>query len=152
MHWLAVPPPDRSRKRSAALMAAALSCMILFLIVGCSDRPSVKVQASRDTVRIDLQTLGEYPTTISHVRLQNPRTKGAIWEVKTQSGTPQLRGLTFKVGTNPVTLAAPDSGTYKVVIPADSKVFQLVPGENYELEVWKYEQGSPSRVTIGFEQ
>jgi hypothetical protein len=149
MQWLTPSPLNRTTKSTNAAVVAVLSAA-LFCSTGCNDEPKVKVQANRGTVAIDLQTLGEYPTTISHVRLSDKRNKATIWEIKTKSGTPQLHGLTFKLGENSVSLADPDTGTYTVLSPATSKVFQLERGGSYELEVWKREGGTPARVAIKF--
>lgn len=153
MHWSTVSHPIKLTKFKvvvAVLSSMVLSSIMLGSLFGCTDKPPVKIQRSRDTVRVDLQTLGEYPTTISHVRLRNVRTGNTVWEIKTRSGTPQLHALTFKEGENPVALADPDSGTYTTLTPADSKTFQLNPAESYELEIWKHDQSSPAQVSISF--
>jgi hypothetical protein len=147
MHWSTVSHQTRSVRR--ILFHVALVGLIpLFSSVGCN-RPSVNV-VNGSTAVVDLQTLGEYPTTIWHIRLLDQRTSGVVWEVKRKSGTPQLHGLTLKTGENSVVLADADTGTYEVVAPVNSKVFHLDPGNSYQLEIWKSEGGNPVRVDIKF--
>jgi hypothetical protein len=130
-----------------------LSIAAFILLVchfGCGSKPSIRVTISGDTAKIDVATLGEYPTTIAHVRLQNQQSHAVVWEIRTLSGTPQIHGFTLKKGDNPVSLADPDAGTYVVVYPLNSNVFRLDSGLNYTLELWKDPASRPEKVSIQF--
>jgi hypothetical protein len=129
----------------------AVAVLLLFACsFGCGNSPSVRVSTWGGTAKIDVATLGEYPTTITRIRLQNQQSHAVVWEVKALSGTPQIHGLILKKGVNPVSLAGADAGTYAIVSPLNSKIFQLDSGVIYTLELWNSASGGPAKVSIQF--
>ena len=115
----------------------SLGLLVLVLVLGlpgCASKPPVKVVSSPGKVIIDVQTLGEYPTTVRRVRLLDAAQP--IWEVRTKQGTPQIHTLSFVVGANPVKLASPDTGEYELMTPETGNTFQLKAGTNYTIQIW----------------
>lgn len=141
---------SNSKRALLQIITATTGLLLLGCHFACGNKPPVRVAIWGDTAKIDVETLGEYPTTIVHVRLQDGESHGTVWEIEANSGTPQLHGLTLKQGDNSVFLAAPSTGTYEVVYPLHSKVFHLKQGVRYKLELWKDATSSPARLEIQF--
>ena len=82
-----------------------------------------------------MQTLGEYQTTVTRIRLVDKAADSVVWELKARSGTPQLNKIELKVGLNPSVLAGVSSGAYTVVTPIGPS-FSLAPGREYRVDLW----------------
>jgi hypothetical protein len=135
---------------SLVLCFVILVAVLFVKFVGWGNMLPVRVERSESVAGIHVDTLGEYPTTILHLRLENEKTHFTIWEIVARSGTPQLHELIFKEGTNPVSLAYPDSGTYNIVAPANGETFRLERGINYQLYLWREVNSSPAHVRVRF--
>lgn len=126
----------------------ALACVSLGLS-GCSSEPPLRVHEMGTSVRVDVQTLGEYQTTICRIRLTVHGEQRTIWEVAAQSGTPQIHGLTLVPGANSAALRDVQGGQYKIVTPTAGDSFVLDPGGEYTIEVWGC-NGEGSRAATTF--
>lgn len=105
------------------------------MFMGCASKPPLKLVTAPGRVTVDVQTLGEYPTTVRRVRLAD-NTGRTIWEIRNKRGTPQIHQLGLALGENSVNLAAPDSGEYEVITPKGPPDFQLKSGIDYTIQVW----------------
>lgn len=115
---------------------------------GCGSKPRLILTATPGHVIVDVQTLGEYPTTVRRIRLADGAGR-TIWEIRSRRGTPQIHTLVFAVGTNSANLASPDSGEYEVITPTDASDFQLKSGTDYTVQVWgDSEHGRLSEVSF----
>lgn len=81
-----------------------------------------------------MSTLGEYPTTITRIRLSDPHSKVVLWEIHAD-GAAQIHGFTLSEGENPVQIDS-DHGQYSVLTPSQSANFVLNRGTDYRVEVW----------------
>jgi hypothetical protein len=146
--------PSKVRREIAIGVGLVLPTVLAVLCVvdSCTKPPArVKYRGDRrETVVIDVATLAEYPTTIVRVRLTNEQTHAIIWEIKANSGTPQIWALTLREGENSVSLAEPETGKYTIVSPTDSLVFRLERGVRYKVELWGDTNSSPTHVGIRF--
>lgn len=118
-------------------------------------RPPLRIRRAGETFVIDVQTLGEYKTSVARVRLS--RGRDVVWEVKAHDRIPQLHTFQLRVGNNPsvpqecgggVTTcegSRPSNG-FAVIVPAKASSFTLEPGTKYLIEVWGGESWW-SRVT-----
>lgn len=116
---------------------------------GCSEKPPLRIIESWNKVTVDVQTLGEYRTTVMRIRLMNKTSGQVVWELKTQSGTPQIHQIELKIGENPAILNGVLSGTYAVVTPDSTATFSLAADREYEIQLWGGESES-SKVTRTF--
>jgi hypothetical protein len=117
---------------------------------GCSSKPRLSFTATPSQAIVHVQTLGEYPTTVRHVRLADDAGR-TIWEIRSKRGTPQIHKLAFAVGANSANLASPDSGEYEVITPTDAGDFQLKSGTDYTVQVWgDSEHGRFAQVSFRF--
>jgi hypothetical protein len=123
--------------------------IVLLCMLGCG-RPPAKLVISGDTARVSVETLGEYPTTITRARLQDESNHTVVWEVETGSGTPQIHQVVLKGGLNSASGLDPETGSYKIVVPQGSETFELQSSRPYKLELWSEATGSPARVEITF--
>jgi hypothetical protein len=135
-----------SRILKPALIVTALLLLGVTAYVRL-DRPNIKVRQENAALMIDVQTLGEYPTTVSHIRLAERSSGNVVFELMPDGKVPQIRGFNLGLGDNPVDLVNADYGAYRVVTPRIGKTFVLMPGHEYELTIW----GTgllPSTVTL----
>lgn len=125
--------------------------IVLSLVAaGCRSKPPLKLVMSEGSVVVDVQTLGEYPTTVNRVRLTEVNGP-TVWEIRAEQGTPQIHKLTFVTGMNSATLAHPDSGQYEVVVPKGASSFILDPNKTYTVELWgASDQGNPAKSDFRF--
>ena len=84
---------------------------------------------------VDVQTLGEYPTTVDRIRLSDMKQSTIVWELVALNGDAQLHEFTLKAGENP-TLPDSDYGKYRVIAPEGADRFVLRRGTKYRIELW----------------
>lgn len=126
-------------------MRLACACMLsaaLVLVPACGS-PPLRVTRSSSGITIDVQTLGEYQTTISRIRLTDSERQAIVWEVAANGGTPQLHTIPLIDGVNAVLPFNAHAGAYKVVAPRGRPTFTLERGRTYKIEVWG-ERGRPA--------
>lgn len=121
-----------------------LSCLFLG---ACSGRPPLHVKHDAGAVELNVETLGEYPTTIRRVRLSDVATRAVLWEIKATDGTPQVHRIRLRLGPNGGTFDDADGGKYSVVVPSAAASFLLRPSTAYVVEVWG-EGDRPSVATF----
>jgi hypothetical protein len=136
--------------RAVLIVLVIAVAVLLVKFTGWGGKPPVRVERSDRVVEVHVETLGEYPTTIVHARLENEETQSTIWEIEAETGTPQLHELVSKEGENPELPADPFGGTYAVIVPANGGSFRLERGVDYRLELWRDANSSPARVSIRF--
>jgi len=115
----------------------------IFWSAACSGKPPLRLLEKSTGVTVDVQTLGEYQTTIHRIRLTDRSEQRVVWEIAARSGTPQIHSLTFVAGANPATIRDVQAGEYTVLIPEAGASFVLELGRQYTIEVW----GSNSDAT-----
>jgi hypothetical protein len=86
-------------------------------------------------VVVDVQTLGEYSTTITRVRLTDLNQSRVVWEIVTERGTPQIHDFALKLNDNSIMLDA-QYGDYRVLVPIGASHFALRKGVTYRIELW----------------
>jgi hypothetical protein len=57
------------KRETKVVLVLSLLLAIVVTIYLRLDRPYIGLQHQKNSVAIDVQTLGEYPTTVSHIRL-----------------------------------------------------------------------------------
>src|SRR6266540_2795055 len=128
----------------------AVLLVLLGALSACSRQPALRLTVSRDKAVVSVSTLGEYPTTILRAILTERQTGRIVWEIRAESGTPQIHDIVFSAGKNPVHLAEPDHGKYIVVAPPGAVEFQIDRGRDYEVEIWKDMTSRPARASFRF--
>jgi hypothetical protein len=114
---------------------------------GCG-KPTVRVSRNTNSVNVDVATLGEYPTTISRIRLKDSADR-VLWEVSANGGTPQIHEFSLKAGINSSSAPFSTAGKYAVLTPNSANSFELQRGPTYKLDLWG-ESGSPASVEFEF--
>jgi hypothetical protein len=118
---------------------------LLGILWGCL-KPPLAVVKQEDGVEVSVETLGEYPTSISRIQLKDSDKGAVIWEVTARDRVPQLWGFHLSPGLNFAEPAALLHGQYEIVIPKGSSAFMLQKGRRYELSVWN-EMGTRKEST-----
>lgn len=108
------------------------------LILGCNrGLPPLKTEVTEAGVKIRFETLGEYPSAVSRVRLKNRTSNTVIWEVQKATNSPQMWRVTLRLGENPILPpGVTGSGSFEVIVPAAATSFSLEPGISYEITIW----------------
>jgi hypothetical protein len=103
------------------------------LLAACG-RPPLRIQPSGQSVRVDVQTLGEYKTTVGRIRLSCDGQR--TWEVLAGSDSSQIHGFTLRPGVNPCYQDEVSEPEYRVVFPVGSPNFEIRAGAVCALEIW----------------
>src|SRR5580704_1897708 len=138
-----------NRRHSIVARIVGMTIMLL-CAQGCSSRPPVKVAMSGDTAKVSVETLGEYPTTITRARLRDESMHSVVWEVEANHGAPQIHWFVLKSGINSASGLQPIAGSYKIVTPQKSESFELLPNRPHQLDLWSQATGSSASVGIEF--
>jgi hypothetical protein len=121
----------------------------LFVMTGCV-AASFEIEVKGRVARVDVSTLGEYPTSVSRIRLSEADSHKVLWEIVAGKQVPQIWGLTLNVGANPVKLARIFAGRdYRLISPQNKSTFVLRENVRYRLEMWN--QGGWWRSSKEFE-
>jgi hypothetical protein len=131
-----VRPINNEPLRRPLIAAAVLFAIVLSLggsIWFWLKRPPLHVTQQQATVKINVQTLGEYSTTIRRLRLSEATSGRVIWEIRA-IGIAQARSFTLHAGENHAGVTA-DFGKFEIVAPS-SPMFVLHDGVTYKVELW----------------
>ena len=120
-------------RQPPSVQRIVLSALICVLVACCA--PSLRVIRDGQSAIIDVQTLGEYGTSISRIRLTDATTKTVVWELASKTGEPQIWTVKVHPGSNDTHVHA-EAGTFQVLIPNTAESFVLVAGRSYVIEVW----------------
>lgn len=109
----------------------------LTLATACRLAPPLTVTVDGSKVLVDIQTLGEYASSISRLRVT---AAGGlpVWELVAVGTQAQLWKVELHAGANPARLSPEKlfQGEVKTLCPASSDTFTLLPGTSYTVEVW----------------
>jgi len=108
-----------------ALVACALACDW--------STPPLRIVPDAGGVILDVQTLGEYPTSISRIRIGD-NSGTVIWDVRARDGAPQIWTVKLRCGSNNSVMVG-EYHEYEVFAPK-SPTFVLHTKETYIVEVW----------------
>ena len=130
--------------------SALLGCLIL--VVACFGKPPLRISNVDRGVRVDVQTLGEYLTTVKRIHLTNASTGETVWDLRAAPGSqgPQIWTFTLREGENPAQLTDIQYGRYDVAAPRGRTSFTLARGIEYEVAVYG-ESGRASRAKFRIE-
>src|ERR1700730_4100303 len=122
----------------AALVIVLCACQLVW-------KPPLRVHCVRGGVILDVQTLGEYQTSISRIRIVDSHGE-TVWEVEARARIPQLHEVSLHCGSNPVRI--PEFDEFGVVVPTSSDSFVLKSKEDYTAEVWGRNMMMRSRASF----
>jgi hypothetical protein len=120
--------------RNALIVSAVAAIGILGWVAIRWNAPPLGLVQAANLASLDVQTLGEYPTTVKRIRLLDVN-RAVVWEVLAQGRAAQIRGLALRPGKNPSQVDA-EYGTYRVVAPKGADFFILSRGMKYTIEFW----------------
>jgi hypothetical protein len=124
-----------SKLVKAGRIALTAVAVIISWLVLCWDTPPMRIDREASAIHVNVQTFGEYQSTVDHIRLTDLRSGTVIWELVSQGGDAQLFQFVLKEGTNPAQLNAA-FGSYSIAAPKDTDHFILHSGTEYRLELW----------------
>ena len=106
--------------------------LLVASLAGC-DRPPLTIHTQPGAVVVDVQTFGEFSTSVSRLRLQ--RGDEVLWDVEAVLQVLQIHSITLQEGSNRSQLPGVQ-GQYRIRVPANGVPFQLESGVTYTIEVW----------------
>jgi hypothetical protein len=116
-------------------IAMGIAILLLFGWVALRrNAPPLRLIRAADQVTIDVQTLGEYQTTVNRIRLLDMN-DSVVWEVAAQGRAAQIRQLRLRAGNNQSQVEA-EYGAYRVVTPRSAPFFALSRSMRYTIELW----------------
>lgn len=133
-------------KRTITIWSFILIGLVVLGISLC--RPKVWVKSSQAGAVVHLETLGDYPTSINHFRIEEIPSGRVVFEGFKASGTPQLQNVQLSLGPNSVGVLDPQYGTYRTTEPKGTS-FSLRSGQHYRITVWG-NAWIPSRAEFEF--
>ncbi len=118
------------------LLLCLVSPLVLVILASCA-KPPLEIRRTDSGVVLDLQTLGEYPTSVDRLRLVQIPEDILLWEVTVAAGTPQIWTINLVAGSNPShPRKGPVAGDWKVVYPETGNSFELERAVRYRVTVW----------------
>ena len=115
---------------------AGLTLVAAVVFLACGNRPPLRVTNDSKGVKVDVQTLGEYPTTIRKIVLTDKILHRTIWELRATSPESQIADFRLVQGHNPLIPGDVTHGTFAAIVPSAGPTFQLQEGRAYEIRVW----------------
>ena len=127
-----------SPSSAEAMKFIGVSFLFLALFTGCAAPPPLRITHLDDgSVAISVETLGEYPTTISRIRISIPAEDIVVLDLDASSSPPQIWRSSLREGKNPTNLEGlPERAHYQLLVPEGACEFELVAGIEYIIEVW----------------
>jgi hypothetical protein len=113
--------------------------------------PNFEVVHSHGEVRLDFQSLGEYPSTVGMIRVSESASGRVAWEVRARRPYPKLWGVSLRPGKNPSQLRSAGNRPYEVIVPRTG-VFILNRGVSYRVEVWAEPDGRRATAMFIFSE
>ena len=120
-------------------MRYSISLSVVVALLSCDTvltKPPLRVTVTVGQVRVDVRTLGEYPSSVRKLRLTGLPGQEVLWEVEAEGPVPQLWEIRLVEGENSTKIDEAVHGSYRVVEPSTSDTFFLEAGKDYRIEVW----------------
>jgi hypothetical protein len=121
---------------------------LLLGVLGCMNGPSIRLSGGKDSFTVDVQTLGEYPTTVSRITISDSD-KLTLLDLRAKEGDAQIRDFTLKKGENDVPAIVVEHGSLRQVTPQEGTTYFLKPNVEYTVTIWG--KRWPSRVKLRFQ-
>lgn len=96
--------------------------------------PPLRVKVNGRQAVIDVQTLGEYPTTIRLIEVTS-KEDGVLLGLKGDANSRQIRTVTLSEGENSLKSTGLDRDGFQVLTPVGRESFVLRPGTRYRVRV-----------------
>ena len=120
----------------ARLLGNLVTVGLAVLLASCEMiKPPLRVMHEKDGVVVDVQSLGEYPTNVTRIRITDTATGRTVWEVVPGSSGLQFNTILLRAGANKTDQPEFFRGTVKVITP-NGATFTLEPQKRYEVMVW----------------
>jgi hypothetical protein len=123
------------------LLALSMIVPAIAGLLGFFHEPPLKIDQSGNFAIVNVETLGEYPTTIGRVRITDDASGRVVLEdaakreLLDKAGA-QIYNFRLAVGENSTNVVEPESGTYEVIEPCGRNSFILQQGVKYRLRIW----------------
>jgi hypothetical protein len=120
--------------------------LVLLIVMAVACRPNLEIRYGDGSVQLDVRSLGEYPDTVSKIRITEVASGRVVWEVKSDRPYPKIWNVTLRPGANESHFQSSSGWKYKTLEPNSGKTFKLFYGVDYRAEVW----GNSSRAAVEY--
>jgi len=132
---------SKTRYKGPRVVLLLFLALLLLIVLGLSSVAYFATPFAIDVegvqAKIDVSTLGEYPTSVSRIRLSERDSGKVLWELASGQRVPQIWDFTLRMGLNPVELVdAAQNHMYQVVRPKGASSFELRKHVAYRVELW----------------
>ncbi len=125
------------------ILLATLFVFVLAFVdtLGYFHEPPLRLVQSGKVVTVHVETLGEYPSTVGHVRIAEDASGKVVFEMRAKKEfigkmAAQLHYFQLAVGENSAKAIDPEGSIYNLVEPRGMDTFTLRPGIKYRLRIW----------------
>jgi hypothetical protein len=126
-----------------------ISLLGLLFVLACGiSAPPLRLQSRQGLLEVGVQTLGEYPTSLSRIEITESQSGQVIWQVLPSGKFFQIHFFELQQGRN---LGKLDLfwGDARTVVPRDGQPFFLDPDTEYKVRVCAGE-GLKRCTSLGF--
>ena len=127
--------PKTKGRTFITIGASALFCGFTIWAITQWHSPPLHLTIQGSDAVFNMQTLGEYQTTINRIRVRESKTNSIIWEVTAEGGITQISTISLRLGINP-SLPKAVYGHYRVLTPTSQDSFSLRNDIEYIFEAW----------------
>lgn len=130
------------------LLLAAGGVVLVFLLLSTREGapPLIVVDKEGSKTVLGMETLGEYPSTVDRMRIQD-RTSGAVvWEARCSPERKSCQAWRVEVVCGANAAGILSSSHEYIETPAPPAGFELSPGRTYVFEAWGTGEGSQKRA------
>ena len=107
----------------------------ILTLVGCGvAKPPFSLRSENGVITVHVETLGEYPTSISRIVVSEAETGHIVWKVIPSGELFQIHSFPLRAGLNSATLK-PFWGAARTVVPQGRQSFLLKTGVLYQVRV-----------------
>ncbi len=145
----AVKSPLRIVMRCLTILCLAAFISLVVAALACF-RPPLTIKLGKQSVAVDVQTLGEYPSNLSHLKISDASDHHPVVEIFSV-GEQQFRTLVLTSAGDCIWAMDPEGehSGYRVVRPAKGPC-KLMPGRRYKVEVWGHDDLTLTKRTSEF--
>ncbi|HEY4358980.1 MAG TPA: hypothetical protein VGN16_24755 [Acidobacteriaceae bacterium] len=142
------PVRDVKLARRILLGGACFVALVVIVLFWTYNAPPVRIQVSGETAKIDVQTLGECPTTVTRITVAS-KEDGIVLDLRANADYPQMREISFHAGRNSPESVRVNAGAFQLIVPREGGVFPLRSGREYHIRVWNGVVWNSGRFTLG---
>jgi hypothetical protein len=125
-------------KITAISLLTLVFCLFRLLVIAVvfPQHPALKIEQSGNSAIVHFETLAEYPSDVSRIKIVDDSSGLPIFEIRANGKRFQARKFKLSQGVNSTKLVTVTWGSYRVVTPTSDDHFQIKSGVQYSVWIW----------------